>query len=61
VPSRLARAYRTRRSTPPRTETAGEIDDQADQQNQAQPAAADDGTAEVKSAAPEQEQQHQEK
>jgi hypothetical protein len=37
--------------------SAHEIDDEADQQNQAKPAAADDGTAKVKSAAAEQEKQ----
>jgi hypothetical protein len=42
-------------------ESAHEIDNQADQQQQANPAPADDGTAKVKSAAAEQEKQnHQE-
>ncbi len=38
-----------------RAESAHEIDDQAYRQNQAKPAAADDGTAKVKPAAAEQE------
>lgn len=38
-------------------ESAHEIDDEADQQNQAKTATADDGTAKVKSAAAEQEEQ----
>jgi hypothetical protein len=38
-----------------RAESAQEIDDQAYRQNQAQPAAADDGTAKVKPTAAEQE------
>jgi hypothetical protein len=37
--------------------SAHEIDDEADQQNQAKPAAADNGTSKVKSAAAEQEKQ----
>jgi hypothetical protein len=37
--------------------SAREIDDEADQQNQAKPAAADDGTAKVKCTAAEQEKQ----
>jgi hypothetical protein len=37
--------------------SAHEIDDEADQQNQAKPATADDGTTKVKSTAAEQEQQ----
>jgi hypothetical protein len=40
------------------TEPAHEVDDEAYQQNQAKPAAADDGTAKVKSAAAEQEKQN---
>jgi hypothetical protein len=43
-------AFRTAKS-------AREIDDETDQQNQAKPAAADDGTAKIKSSAAEQEQQ----
>jgi hypothetical protein len=39
-------------------ESAREKDNKANQQNQAKPAAADDGTAEVKSAAAKQEKQN---
>lgn len=39
-------------------ESAHEIDDQANQQNQTQPAAADNGTAQVKSAATKQQQEN---
>jgi hypothetical protein len=42
----------------PRAESAQEIDNEAYQQNQAKPAAADDGTAKVKPAAAEQEKQN---
>jgi hypothetical protein len=41
-----------------RAESAHEIDNKAYQQNQAKPAAADDGTAKVKPAAAEQEKQN---
>ena len=41
-----------------RAESAHEKDDKAYQQNQAKPAAADDGTAEVKPAAAEQEKKN---
>jgi hypothetical protein len=41
-----------------RAESAHEIDDKAYRQNQANPAAADDGTAKVKPAAAEQEKQN---
>jgi len=40
-------------------ESAREKDDKANQQNQAKPAAADDGTAEIKPAAAEQKKQNQ--
>ena len=49
---------RTRRLLTFLTEPAHEVDDEAYQQNQAKPAAADDGTAKVKSAAAEQEKQN---
>jgi hypothetical protein len=39
-------------------ESAEAIDDQAYQQNQAKPAATDDGTAKIKTAATEQEKQN---
>jgi hypothetical protein len=38
-------------------ETAHEKDDQADEQDQAQPAAADEGSTQIKTAAPEQQEQ----
>ena len=38
--------------------SAHAIDDEADQKNQAKPAAADDRSAQIKSAATEQEKQH---
>jgi len=41
-----------------RTESAHEIDDEANQQDQAKPAAADDGPAKVKPAAAKQEEQN---
>ena len=41
-----------------RAESAQEKDDKAYRQNQAKPAAADDGTAKVKPAAPKQEKQN---
>ena len=41
-----------------RAESAQEIDDKAYRQNQAKPAAADDGTAKVKPAAAEQEKKN---
>jgi hypothetical protein len=41
-----------------RAESAQEIDDKAYQQNQAKPAAADDGTAKVKPAAAEQQEKN---
>ena len=43
---------------PGRAESAHEIDNNADQQNQAQPAAADGRTTKVKPAATEQQKQH---
>jgi hypothetical protein len=49
---------RTRRLSASRTEPAHEKDDEANQQNQAKPAAANDGTAKVKSATTEQEKQN---
>jgi hypothetical protein len=49
---------RTRRLLAFRTEPAHEIDDEAYEQNQAKPAAANDGTAKVKPAAAEQEKQN---
>jgi len=42
-----------------RAESAHEINDQADRQNQAETAAADDGTTKVKSAAAEQEKKNE--
>jgi hypothetical protein len=41
-----------------RSESAREINDQADQQNQPKPATADDGTAKVKPATAEQKQKN---
>jgi len=49
---------RTRRLLTSRTEPAHEVDNEAYQQNQAKPAAADDGTSKVKAAAAEQEKQN---
>ena len=58
---RYAALIRPARLWVSRAESAHEIDDQAYQQNQAKPAAADDRTAKVKPAAAEQEKQnHQE-
>jgi hypothetical protein len=51
-------ARRTFRLTFRGAESAREIDDETDQQNQAKAAAADDGTAKVKPAAAEQEKQN---
>jgi hypothetical protein len=53
----MARSFVCRRSAFCGAKSAHKIDDQANQQNQAKPAPADDGTAKVKSTAAEQEKQ----
>jgi len=56
----VVQARRSLQSVPSgfRAKTAHKIDDQADQQNQAKPSAADGGSAKVKAAAAEQEEKN---